>query len=142
MNDKNQNKSDFEKAIDYLLSLEVKLKEIVVLGALGGRIDHLLNNFSLICSLPEDIIVTIDSANEWGRRITNQTPVEIKGQKGATISLIPMISCKSVITSGLKWNLLKQDLQWGNFTSLSNICSNDFSEVKLESGNLFVLVQK
>ena len=53
-----------------------------------------------------------------------------------------MISCKSVITSGLKWNLLKQDLQWGNFTSLSNICSNDFSEVKLESGNLFVLVQK
>jgi len=142
LNDKNQNKSDFEKAIDYLLSLEVKLKEIVVLGALGGRIDHLLNNFSLICSLPEDVIVTIDSANEWGRRVTSKTPVEIKGQKGATMSLIPMISCKSVVTSGLKWNLLKQDLQWGNFTSLSNICSNDFSEVKLESGNLIVLVQK
>ena len=29
----------------------------------------------------------------------------------------------------------------GKLQSLSNICSNDFSEVKLESGNLFVLVQ-
>ncbi len=141
IDDKNQNQSDFQKAINFILS-KIEPSEIVLLGFLGNRTDHLINNFSLISEIPDGITITIDSETEWVRRVTGKQVLQVKGNKGATISLVPFELCKSVSTVGLKWNLDGEDLSFGGLTSISNVISSNFSEISVQSGSLFTIIQK
>lgn len=139
--DKEQNNTDFQKALLYISS-KYTPHEIVILGALGNRTDHLISNLFIVSNINPEIVVTIDSTKEWVRRVTSLTPLNIVGQEGATLSLLPLSSCSGVTTSGLKWKLENENLSRDSIFSQSNYCSSNSVNISLQSGNLLVFLQK
>ena len=139
--DKNQNRTDFQKSLDFLKDFP-NLNEIVILGGLGNRTDHLLSNFKIVCGLNPELTVIFDSEKEWVRRVTAKAPLTIIGQEGATVSLIPITFCKPVSSVGLKWEMKNQDLSSDASFSQSNLCLKNGASISLTAGTLLVILQK
>ncbi len=139
--DKEQNNTDFQKALLYI-STKYTPQEIIILGALGNRTDHLISNLFIVSNIDPKIVVIIDSRKEWLRRVTSLTPLNIVGQEGATLSLLPLSSCSGVSASGLKWKLENENLSLDSIFSQSNFCSSNSVNISLQSGNLIVFLQK
>ena len=94
------------------------------------------------CAFDQAVGITFDGNEEWIRRVTSETPLRLAGRNGADLSLLPLIACEGVESSGLKWNLKGDDLRIGGKTSQSNEAVSDLVTVSCESGNLFVVLQK
>ena len=139
--DSDQNNTDFQKALN-LINSDYSPHEIVILGGFGKRTDHLLNNFSIVSGIQDDIIVVMDSGDEWIRRVTPSTSAEVRGMEGATISLIPQRINTVVHSSGLKWELENEVLSWSYQFSQSNEFVSDFSKISVLSGALLIILQK
>jgi thiamine pyrophosphokinase len=139
--DSDQNITDFQKALN-LINSDYSPLEIVILGGFGKRTDHLLNNFSIVSGIQDDIIVVMDSGDEWIRRVTPSTSAEVRGMEGATISLIPQRINTVVHSSGLKWELENEVLSWSYQFSQSNEFVSDFSKISVLSGALLIILQK
>ena len=139
--DSDQNNTDFQKALN-LINSDYSPHEIVILGGFGKRTDHLLNNFSIVSTIQDDIIVVMDSGDEWIRRVTPSTSAEVRGMEGATISLIPQRINTVVHSSGLKWELENEVLSWIYQFSQSNEFVSDFSKISVLSGALLIILQK
>jgi len=139
--DSDQNITDFQKALN-LINSDYSPLEIVILGGFGKRTDHLLNNFSIVSGIQDDIIVVMDSGDEWIRRVTPSTSAEVRGMEGATISLIPQRINTVVHSSGLKWELENEVLNWSYQFSQSNEFVSDFSKISVLSGALLIILQK
>jgi thiamine pyrophosphokinase len=139
--DNDQNSSDFQKALR-LMESRVKAKKLVVLGGLGNRTDHLLGNLIHICTIPQAIEVILDSSKEWIYRVTVDTPLVIKGQEGATISLLSGDSCQGVSSQGLKWEINEEEFSFVGQLSQSNLCISNEVKISVQSGNLLVFLQK
>ena len=78
-----QETTDFEKALDWLDS-RTSPEEIVILGGLGGRSDHLCTNLMIASRIDPQRLVVFDGHEEWIRRITPECPLSLRGRKGAT----------------------------------------------------------
>lgn len=139
--DNDQNSSDFQKALR-LMESRVKAKKLVVLGGFGNRTDHLLGNLIHICTIPQAIEVILDSSKEWICRVTVDTPLIIKGQEGATISLLTGDSCQGVSSQGLKWEINDEKFSFVGKLSQSNLCISNEVKISVQSGNLLVFLQK
>ena len=139
--DSDQNITDFQKALN-LINSDYSPLELVILGGFGKRTDHLLNNFSIVSGIQDDIIVVMDSGDEWIRRVTPSTSAEVRGMEGATISLIPQRINTVVHSSGLKWELENEVLSWSYQFSQSNEFVSDFSKISVLSGALLIILQK
>jgi thiamine pyrophosphokinase len=139
--DSDQNITDFQKALN-LINSDYSPLEIVILGGFGKRTDHLLNNFSIVSGIQDDIIVVLDSGDEWIRRVTPSTSAEVRGMEGATISLIPQRINTVVHSFGLKWELENEVLSWSYQFSQSNEFVSDFSKISVLSGALLIILQK
>ncbi|MBT7650437.1 MAG: thiamine diphosphokinase [Opitutae bacterium] len=139
--DSDQNITDFQKALN-LINSDYSPLEIVILGGFGKRTDHLLNNLSIVSGIQDDIIVVLDSGDEWIRRVTPSTSAEVRGMEGATISLIPQRINTVVHSSGLKWELENEVLSWSYQFSQSNEFVSDFSKISVLSGALLIILQK
>ncbi|MDA8824187.1 thiamine diphosphokinase [Opitutales bacterium] len=139
--DSDQNITDFQKALN-LINSDYSPLEIVILGGFGKRTDHLLNNLSIVSGIQDDIIVVLDSGDEWIRRVSPSTSAEVRGMEGATISLIPQRINTVVHSSGLKWELENEVLSWSYQFSQSNEFVSDFSKISVLSGALLIILQK
>ena len=51
--DKDQNSTDFQKALGLMDSRDVAVNKLVILGGLGNRTDHLLGNLIHIGTIPQ-----------------------------------------------------------------------------------------
>ncbi len=138
---KEQETTDFQKTLCHLESYQ-DLNKIVILGGLGRRTDHLISNFITSGKVDPKVEVLFDSESEWVRRVTPETPLEIKGQEGATVSLIPLNECRSVSSTGLKWEIKEKDFTFENISSQSNLCTTNKISVSLSQGSLLVILQK
>ena len=137
----NQDRTDFQKALDYLRKYP-DITEIIILGGLGNRTDHLFTNFLIVCSVDSELVIIFDSEKEWIRRVTSNTKLKIIGQEGATVSLLPITSCSSVKTAGLKWEVDNQVLSGAGSFSQSNLCISNEVWISVQSGSLLVILQK
>lgn len=132
--DKDQ--TDMELAIQAANSPTAK--KIGVFGAMEKRTDHALANLHLMRRLPEKIIIETE----------RETIFSIEGShrfdcyKGQIISLIPIGSSPSgVTTKGLKWELQNATLD-KHFISLSNVCQGSQFEISIGNGNLICCMSR
>ncbi|MGI6368381.1 MAG: thiamine diphosphokinase [Anaerolineae bacterium] len=114
-------------------------EEMIVLGALGGRIDHTLGNLALL-TMPEfdGILVRMFDGQSWLWLVTDRT--EIRGAPGDLVSLIPWgADAQGVHTSGLAYPLKGETLHQGPSRGISNVLVGDAARVALARGRLLVV---
>lgn len=113
--------------------------QIIILGALGGRVDHELANIMLL-AMPalEPLDVAICDGVSTLRLLRGAG--EIRGQAGDTVSLIPWGGvAQGIVTEGLAYPLRGETLHHGAARGISNVLLGDRATVTLERGALLVV---
>ena len=138
---KDQNSTDFEKALNWLKDRDLPQK-VVILGGLGKRMDHTLSNLMIAARVDKAVKIVFDDLHEYVSRITPQTPLSIGGRTGTRLSILPIGECQGVKSSGLEWELENINFSWDKMISQSNCCLSDDVRVTCKSGVLYGFVPK
>jgi thiamine pyrophosphokinase len=114
--------------------------EIVVLAALGGRLDQTIANV-LLLALPElnRLDVRIVEGAQEAFLINSESLIE--GQPGDTVSLIPLGGDAAGVTSEkLEWSLHEDTLRFGLARGVSNVLTSEQARVRVRQGLLLCVV--
>lgn len=131
-----QNSTDLEKA--FVWAQKNGYKEVRVLGATGGRLDHTVGNLSALVKFSRKLAVTFHDAD--GDIFVVGTERGFDVPAGTTVSLLPMTLCEGVMTRGLKWELRYESLALGQREGTSNLVVSSPVTVKLRRGDLLFFV--
>jgi len=132
----NQDKTDLEKAFDYLI--EKGHKAVNVVWATGKRADHTITNITNIVSYRNKLkIVILDDhskvfllPNKFEKWYTKNTP----------ISLIPIGKVAGITTNNLFYPLNNEELTIGYRTGSSNRVTEDgIVKIEHQNGDLLLM---
>ncbi len=130
-----KDESDLELALQYAMSHYDQ--EIIVLGALGGRLDQLLANVFLLMApflagRPVKLVDGFQTA--W---LLGEGENQIRGRQGDLVSLLPLggdVQIKR--TTELAWSLADEALVQGLSRGISNRMTAEEATVTVEDGTL------
>jgi thiamine pyrophosphokinase len=131
----NKDESDLELALQY--ALDNYDEEIILLGALGGRLDQLLANVFLLVApflagRPLRLVDRFQTARVLGRGENR-----INGAPGDLVSLLPLGGDVHVArTTGLAWPLADEALVQGLSRGISNRLTAGTATVTVADGTL------
>ncbi|HZL08232.1 MAG TPA: thiamine diphosphokinase [Candidatus Dormibacteraeota bacterium] len=129
--------TDSEFAIRY--AIENGYQEVILAGALGDRLDHLLGNIFLLDKFADSKIKIIEGHQE---AYIVRAQAEISGHKGDTISFIPILGNPKVSsTGGLKYDLNKYQLSLKGNTGISNVLTRQSTTITVTKGTILVIHQ-
>lgn len=114
---------------------------IVLLGALGGRLDMILANLLLLLH-PElsSARVEVWSGYQTAWLIRPPGDEHVLGKPGDTLSLIPLLSdAEGITTRGLAYPLSDETLEAGKPRGVSNVFTGKKAQVMLRSGALMAV---
>jgi thiamine pyrophosphokinase len=134
---KEKDETDLELALNFALAS--KYTEIVVIGAMGGRNDHMLGNLALLAN-PNyaDVNLRFDDGVEEVSIIRNI--LQLRGQVGDTVSLIPWgKNVDGIITTGLRYPLNDETLLAHRTRGISNMMESETAEIKIRAGLLLCI---
>jgi thiamine pyrophosphokinase len=113
---------------------------VLLLAALGKRWDQSLANILLPAAFPGLKISLLDDQQEIHFIRPGET-LELTGQPGDTVSLIPLSGEASGITTrGLEYPLYREMLQLGSTRGVSNVMLGSQASIKLGAGLLVCAV--
>lgn len=152
-----QNHTDFTKALMQLNShckdTDIQLDNVIAIVQSSGRIDQILGNIQTLHLVKEmnlfqphtKMYILSDDSISWllepGDHIIN-VPEESRRVKKAWCALVPIgEACQNVTTSGLKWNLDKQQLKYGRIVSTSNAFDGS-EQVKIKCSHTLLWAMK
>jgi thiamine pyrophosphokinase len=135
----------FDKAFSPERSRRVKMNgegvtEIVILAALGGRLDQSFANV-LLLMLPElkGLNVRIVEGNQTAFLI--QDEVCITGKPGDTVSILPIGGAAvGVSNDGLEWPLHGETLPLGTTRGMSNVLLGEQARISVQDGMLLCVI--
>lgn len=133
--------TDTEMVLQWLV--EQKPEEIVILGATGGRLDHLLANIQILMHpLAANIPAYIIDRNNRLFLADHTVILHRQDLFGRYISLQPLTECvKSVTLRGLKYTLEDYTLTIGSSRAVSNeiAAEAEYAEIAFTEGVLIVI---
>ena len=130
-----KNETDLELAIQYALTL--KPEQVIILAALGGRLDQTLGNIALISGMRDNTFRLDDGVEEV---FFCRDHVQINGNVGDLVSLIPWQGeVTDIETKGLKWTLQAETLYPHKTRGISNEMLGATATVQIKSGSLLVV---
>jgi thiamine pyrophosphokinase len=142
---RDKNETDLELAINQ--AIEMKPAEIVIVAALGGRLDQTLANISLLTNIRlaplrrdsgQALDVRLDDGVE--EILLCRDRAEVHGRSGDLVSLIPWQGAVAGIqTTGLKWTLQRETLYPDRTRGISNEMTGETAAVSIASGQLLVV---
>lgn len=133
----NKDKSDVELAVEY--ALKQGCQEILLIGAVGDRLDHTLGNVALVASNPGRIAILNGASTLVA--VDRSEKCILHGQVGTPVSLIPYGSGSfTVKTKGLKYSLRDESLHSATH-GLSNELSLTEACVCVSKGILLVHIE-
>lgn len=132
-----KNETDLELAITH--AIEMAPEEILIIGALGGRLDQTIGNLGL---LADDRLASFKPRIDDGVEAIAfcRDHVVMKGSAGDIVSLIPWHGpVDGIHTKGLKWPLKDEVLYPGRTRGISNEMTGTSAGVRIRSGLLLVV---
>lgn len=133
-----KDQTDLELAL--LRAVSEGAEEIVILAALGARLDQTVANL-LLLTLPElsQRAVRVVHGAQVAFLVRDATYVE--GEPGDTVSLIPLGGdAVGVTAEGLAWPLDDEVLRFGPARGVSNVLSGERAYVRVREGLLLCVV--
>jgi thiamine pyrophosphokinase len=132
---KRQNDTDVEKCLKF--AIKKKYVEVILLGAIGDRLDHSFCNLGIVKKFFHKIKIRIISEKSILTPYSGK--VELDTIKGETISVYGLDDKTKITTQGLKYPLTKSLLPFGSKESTSNVAEKDYVQLKIEGGIIFVI---
>jgi thiamine pyrophosphokinase len=132
-----KNETDLELAIHRAIDLNPK--QIVIVAALGGRLDQTLANITL---LTNPRLSHFDARLDDGVEeiLLCRDRVQVQGRSGDIVSLIPWLGAVSrITTTDLKWVLHKETLHPDKTRGVSNEMTGETASISIGSGLLLVI---
>ncbi|MEO6284687.1 MAG: thiamine diphosphokinase [Dyadobacter sp.] len=131
-----QEKTDLEKAIDFLIERGFPAANIV--WATGRRADHAITNITNLVRYKEQIRLVL--FDDYSKIFPLSGTFEKWYVAGTPISLIPIGVVEGIETSGLKYNLNDETLTLGHRTGNSNEAEADgMVRVSAKEGDLLIM---
>ena len=114
--------------------------EIVVLGGLGGRLDHTLAN-AMLLALPglSGGRGRLAGGAETLSVLRGPETLTLEGQAGDTVSLLPLGEAAGIVTSGLAYPLRNEALRVGPARGVSNEMYSARATIRLGTGFLLCI---
>ena len=134
---RDKNETDLELAINK--AIELKPKEIVIVAALGGRMDQTIANIALLADVR---LATFDIRLDDGVEeiFCCRDQVQVKGRSGDIVSLIPWGGeVAGIQTENLKWQLNNETLYLEKTRGISNEMTGDVASIKISTGLLLIV---
>lgn len=133
-----KDETDLELALYY--AIEQGVDEILILGALGGRIDQTLANI-LLLALPELHSVKARILDGGQEVFLIRDEALIEGQVGDTLSLLPLTEqVTGIYTEGLEYPLKNGTLYLGPARGVSNVLTAPQARVWIGQGLLLAVI--
>ena len=132
--DENQDKTDLELAIN-LANLKDP-SEIVIIGAIGRRIDHTLANILTLNKVKNDVKARIIDNYNTVELVDDD--FEISGQINDIVSVIPLTEIYKLNCIGFKWNVENVNTEFGWF-GISNKLKETKAKISLLEGKLLLI---
>ena len=119
---------------------EIGASELVLMGALGGRMDHALGNIlNMRQALEKGISISIIDEKQHIFLLNKEQNFQYK--KGTTVSLIPITEqVRGIKTANLSYPLNCETLYNGYSRGLSNVFDEDETKITISDGILLVIV--
>ena len=131
-----QNKTDLEKAFDYLI--ERKIPAVNVVWATGKRADHTITNLTTLAQYREKLKIVI--LDDHSKVFLLSKKFEKWYTKNTPISLIPIGNVEGIHTKNLFYSLENDSLTMGYRTGSSNHVSEDgIVVIQHETGDLLLM---
>ena len=134
---RDKDETDLELALNH--AVERGYREIVIVAALGNRLDQTLGNLALLSDArPSPPVIRLDDGVEQAFFCRGQARVE--GRRGDIVSLIPWGGeARGVCTEGLRWPLSKETLFPHKTRGISNEMLGEAALIQIESGLLLIV---
>lgn len=134
---RDKDKTDLELALEY--AIDHGHHEIVILAALGGRLDQTLGNLSLLTNNEYSALdIRLDDGVEEVFFVRDQAG--IRGQSGELVSLIPWGGeVHGIHTLGLRWPLTNETLYPHKTRGISNEMTGNTASITIGYGILLVI---
>ena len=116
-------------------------KEIIVLGATGTRLDHVLANVHLLgIGLEENISIQLVEKNNRIRMIDNCIEIKKTKQYGNFVSVLPVKGdAKGVSLEGMKYPLKDAEIACFSSLGISNEIKSETAKLSVKQGILLVI---
>ena len=134
--DKNQNNTDFEKALNYLLKKDIK--ELYIFGASGGEMDHFLSNMSIAKKYKNKLnLIFID---EYSKYFFTKKIQTVKSMKNKMFSILPFPFATNIYYKGLKYPLNGENLTLGESTGVRNYAKENTVSITYDNGDILLFI--
>lgn len=133
-----KNETDTELCI-YQARL-LNAENIDLYGALGGRIDHMMANINLLDYIRNQGIEAKILSDKEILYIAESEEINIEGNPGDTISVIPIKGDAIGVTlRGLEYPLKDYNMKFGIPIGISNVMLSNSCSIKVNKGTLVVI---
>ena len=134
---RDKNETDLELAINR--AIELHPQQIMIIAALGGRLDQTLANITLLTDLR---LAAFDARLDDGVEeiFLCRSQVQVHGRAGDLVSLIPWRGAVTEIqTKNLRWVLHRETLYPDKTRGISNEMTEDTAAISIGSGLLLIV---
>jgi thiamine pyrophosphokinase len=133
-----KDQTDLELAIER--GLRDGADEILLLGALGGRLDQTLANLLILAQREWPVPVRLAEGNELAQVLRGCEQLTLDAAPGSTVSAIPLSPQVTGITyGGLEYPLENATLAIGSTRGISNVVRSSPATVAIQDGVLLVV---
>lgn len=130
-----QDNTDLEKVLD-VLAAEGN-KDVVVIGAEGGRLDFTLANLSVLWKYVNRLRVAF-RGDRWQAIPVGRTLVG-RAARGTTASLIPFGRCSGITLRGFRYGLTNASMGAGEVGVSNVVVSSPFS-IRVRTGHMLLIL--
>lgn len=133
-----KDQTDLELALEF--ALNTGANELLLMGAMGGRLDQMLANVLMLAQRPWPVPLQLVEGRQLVQLIPPNQTITLVAQVGDTVSAIPLSDQVTGITySGLRYPLNNHTLYFGSTQGISNEVSESPATVRIATGHLLVI---
>ncbi len=130
--------TDLELAIEFALRQDVA--EILLIGAVGDRLDQTLANLLILAQREWPVPLTLVEGNQIAQLVRPGAVVTLQAGVGDTVSALPLSDSVTGITyTGMRYPLLDATLHLGSTRGISNEVAIAPATVAIATGRLLMI---
>ena len=133
-----KDETDLELALD--AALAHKVSEVLLLGALGGRLDHTIANVLLLAKDKSRLPIWLAEGDQLAQVVRGGQRITLSAPVGSTVSLLPLsLRVTGITYSGLAYPLVNASLRLGSARGMSNVVTSTPATVQIATGVALVV---